>query len=133
MSPTRLPDHAKVMHGEEGSVEANEHESEYDFTHFFVEYPARHLGQPEIEPGEKSEQCTANEYIVKVGNHEIGVLLLHVDGYRGMHDAREAPDHEHRDKAQSEKHGSGEPNFTSPHGTNPVEDFDPSGNCNQHG
>ena len=41
----------------------------------------------------------AEEHVVEVRDHEVGVVVVAVDRRRGVHDAREAADRELRDEA----------------------------------
>ena len=70
---------------------------------------------------------------MEVGNNEVAVLLLHINGDGGVHDASKASDHEHRDEAKCEKHRRVEAYLASPHGADPVENFHSSGNGDEHG
>ena len=67
-----------------------------------------------------------------MGHNEVGVLLLHVYRHGGVHDTREASDHEHCDEAKCEKHWRIEAYLASPHGADPVENLYSRRNGYQH-
>ena len=70
---------------------------------------------------------------MKMRDDEVGIAQLPVEGRDGEHDAREAGDEELKEKRDGEFHRGGEVDVAAPEGCEPVEDFDSSGNGNDHG
>ena len=67
-----------------------------------VEQLAGDLRPPVVDAGEEAEDRAAEEHVVEVGHHEVGVGLLQVHRRRGVHDPGEAAHREHRDEAERE-------------------------------
>src|SRR3546814_11807964 len=58
---------------QEGQVEADEEQPEVQLAQALVEHLARHLGPPEVEPGEHREHDGSEDHVVEVRHHEVGV------------------------------------------------------------
>src|SRR5882672_363238 len=68
-----------------------------------------------------------------VGDNQVGVVDVDIDGGGGHKDAGEAADHEHGDKADGEEKRGGEFDIAAPECAEPVEDFDGRGDGDEHG
>jgi hypothetical protein len=55
-----------------------------------------------VDRREKGEHRAAEEDVVDVGDDEVRIVVLRIDRRRGVHDAAEATDDEHRDEADGE-------------------------------
>ena len=66
-----------VLHQERG-VEPDEQRPEVDLAEPFVEHLPGELGPPEVEPGEDREHHRAEDDVVEVGDHEVGVGHMEV-------------------------------------------------------
>ena len=82
------------MHGEEGQVEAGELQPELDLAQPLVEHLAEGLGPVEVDRAQEGEDAAAEQDVVEVRHDEVGVVLLGIDRYDGVHDAGETADHE---------------------------------------
>ena len=90
----RHPRQAGRVLDQEGHVEADEHQPERQLPERLREHPAAHLREPVVEPGEDPEHRAAEQHVVEVGDHEVGVVQLPVDGEDRQDHARDAADHE---------------------------------------
>jgi hypothetical protein len=76
------PRHALVAQpvlDQEGDVEADEHRPEVQFSEPLVHHPAGHLREPEVGPGEHREHDRAEQHVVEMCDHEVGVVDVEVD------------------------------------------------------
>ena len=73
---------------EEGGVEADEQDPEVELAEALVEHPAGHLRPPEVEAGEHREHHGAEDDVVEVRDHEVGVGDVEVERRAGQDDAR---------------------------------------------
>ena len=121
------------VHREEGQVEADEHQPEVQLAEPLVQHPAEHLGPPVVGAGGQAEDAAAEQHVMEVGDHEVGVGLLQVGRRRGVHDARQAADDEHGDEADGEQHRRPKLQRSAPHRADPVEDLHPGRDRDQHG
>jgi len=99
----------------------------------FVVHHASPLGRPVIETHENTEQRTSHQHIVEVGDHEVSVMHLGIDGHHGEHQAGEAAQGEHEDEADGEQHRGFKRHGTAPHGGHPVEHLHARWHGDQHG
>ena len=72
------------------------------------QHAAEQLRIPVVEAGEPGEHGRAEEHLVEVGHHEVGVVGGEVDGRRGQHDAGDAAHQEGEQEPDAEQHGRGE-------------------------
>ena len=79
---------AEHVHREEGEVEADELDPEVDLAEAFVQLAAGHLGEPEVGRREDPEDRSAEEDVMQVRHHEVGILQVEVDRRAGQHHAR---------------------------------------------
>src|SRR5580658_4421467 len=101
--------------------------------HALVHHAAEHFREPVVGGGKNPEDGSHTHDQMKVANDEIGVVQLNIeDGLSEKWSADSARD-EQRNKSQSEQHGRGETNPSTPDRTKPVECFDGGGNANGHG
>ena len=68
------------MHREKSQVEADEIEPKAPFAETLIEHAAGHLGEPHEEGPENREEIDADENVMDVGNDEIGLVELPIDG-----------------------------------------------------
>ncbi len=78
--PARHPQNAEDVHREEDHVHSDEHQPEVPFAQALVQQPPRHLWEPVIEASQQTEDRAAEEDIVDMGYHVIGVGDLPIDG-----------------------------------------------------
>src|SRR5581483_3032213 len=97
---------ADQMHGTENQIEKNERQPEMNLAQGFVHQPAEHLGEPEIESGEAAEENVADQRVVKMRDHEVGVVNVDVHGSRAIEDAGQAAKNKHPQSADGKQHGS---------------------------
>src|ERR1700674_3711407 len=103
------------------------------FAERFAVHLPRHFREPVVKGSEKTEENAADNYVVKMRNHEIRVPQLPVEWRCTHHDAGKACNQELKEKSNAEQHRSLELNLSSPHGCQPVEDLDAGRNCDRHG
>ena len=95
----------EVVLGEERQVEADEHEDERQLAQPLVQLLAGELGEPVVDAREGGEHRPAEEHVVEVGHHEIGVVQLEVQRGLGQHDAGEPAEQEADQESEREEHG----------------------------
>ena len=66
------------MHGTKRQVEPDQHGPEVPLAEFLVEQVPEHLGPPEVEAGEDTEQGTSEDHVMEVSHDVVGVGLLGV-------------------------------------------------------
>src|SRR3546814_8689912 len=76
-----------------------------DLADRLIHHPARHLREPVVKTGEKRDYRAQRQYIVKMGDHVIGVLHVVIDPAICEHDASDAADDEHEYEAECTEHG----------------------------
>src|SRR5206468_1400433 len=99
-----LSSHPHDVHWDENRVYSNEGEEEVNLAQTFVHHLAKHLGEPEISPGEHPEDCRHTHDQVEVANYEGGVVQRNV--YRGLaqEQAGDAARDEQRNEPDREQH-----------------------------
>ncbi len=60
--------------------------------------------QPVVQPGQQREGEGAGDHVVQVGDDEIGVVRLPVEGHDGEHHARQPAEHEDEEEAEDVEH-----------------------------
>src|SRR6266851_5422253 len=95
--------HAQDVHGEEGQVEADQHQPEVPRRQTLAIEPAGDLGEPEIGPREQGEDAATEQHVVQMGDDEVRVVQLIVDRHDGRPDAADAADDEHGQETQREQ------------------------------
>src|SRR6478609_3294698 len=126
-------DDAEPVLDQEGDVESDEGGPEVQLAESFVEEPAGHFREPEIDPGEGGEHDGAEQDVVEVGDHEVGVGDVKVQGGGGEDDPGEAAEQERDQEPAGPQHGCFEGELPFPHGADPVEEFQPGGNGDEEG
>src|SRR6266851_9499600 len=74
------------MHEVEGQVEADQEKPEMQFAERFAVHLPRHLREPVVKGPEKSEEDAADDYVVKMRDHEIGISQVPIERSRTLHD-----------------------------------------------
>src|SRR5690606_21753960 len=69
---------AQPVLGQEGAVAADEQQPEVDLAKALVEHLAGPLWPPEVEASEHCEYHGAEDYVVEVSNHEVGIRNVEV-------------------------------------------------------
>ena len=124
---------AERVHDQEGGVEADEDGPEVPLAQGFVELAAGDLGEPVVDAGEDGHHAAAEEHVVEVCDHVVGLVELGVDGDRAEVDAGDAADQEGGHEAEGELHRQLEVDGAAPGGGDPVEELDAGGDRDQHG
>ena len=92
-----------VLH-EERQVEADEHQHEVHPAPALVQQPAGELREPVVDAGEQRERRAAEQHVVHVGDDEVRVVELEVDGRRGEHHAGQPAGQEQEQEPDGEEH-----------------------------
>ena len=93
----------------------------------------RHLREPVVDPREQAEDRSAEQHVVEVCHHEVGIRLLQIGRRRRVHDAAEPADREHGDETDREEHRRPEADRPTPHRRDPVEHLHAGGDRDEHG
>ncbi|OIQ71951.1 hypothetical protein GALL_464280 [mine drainage metagenome] len=117
---------------EEGEVGADEHPEEVDLARPFRILAARHLADPEVDPGEDGEHGAKRHHIVEVRDDVVGVLERSVDGGLAQHHAGHTADGEEEQEAEGEQHRRLQRDGAAPHGGDPREHLHPGRNRDDH-
>src|ERR1700733_5899440 len=83
------PRHAQKprdMHEVEGQVEADKEKPEIQFAEGLVIHLSRHLREPVVKSSEQGKEDAADNYVVKMRNHEIRASQLPVEWRSTLHD-----------------------------------------------
>lgn len=96
---------AEPVLDEEGGLEADEESPEVDLAEAFVEQFAGELRPPEVEAGEHREDDRAEQHVVQVGDDEVRVRQVEVQGRGGDEDAAHAAEQEGHQEAAGPQHG----------------------------
>src|SRR5882757_7559619 len=113
-------------------MESDEEQPEVQPAQSFVVHLSRDLGEPIIEATEDREHDRSDDHVVKMCDNEVGGAELPIEGRRAQHDPGETGNQELEKKSNAEQHRCFELDLASPHGSQPVEDLDSSGNRNRH-
>jgi hypothetical protein len=113
-----------VLH-EEGRVEPDEQGPEVDLAHRLVHHPAGHLREPEVDPGEGGEHDRAEQHVVEVRHHEVGVRDVEVQRRGSQQDAGQSAEQECHQEAEREQHGGFKSDLAAPQGADPVHELHP--------
>src|SRR5262245_6899732 len=98
----------------------------------FTQHSTSSLGKPVIDRREYHKNDRADQYIMKMCHHEVGVGELPIPGSNGEHDTGQARDQELKEKCQAEEHWNPKVQFPAPDGPEPVEDLDAGWDTDQH-
>src|SRR5580704_7724418 len=99
--------HAEVAKNklwEEGQVESDEENDCGETRKPFRIQAAGNLGPPEVQAAEIAHDCAANHDVVKVGDHEIGVVNVNVGAQAAEEEAGQAADQEESQEAKGVEH-----------------------------
>ncbi len=80
------------MHRVERQMESNEEQPEVPFAEGFIQHPACRLGKPVIDGGKDHENDCTDDDVMEMGNDEVGICELPVEGCGGEHDPRKSGD-----------------------------------------
>src|ERR1700730_8601638 len=128
--------HAKEpgnVHEVECQVETDEEQPEVQLTYSLVVHLPRHLRKPVVEGAEDREHDRAYDHVVKVCNNEVRIAQLPVEGSRTQHDSGQTGNQTLEEKGNAKQHRLSELNLSSPHGGQPVENFDSGRDRDRHG
>ena len=103
-----------VLHQERG-VEPDEREPEVHLAQRLVHHPAGHLREPEVDARVGGEHDRAEQHVVEVRHHEVGVGDVEVDRRGGQQHAGEAAEQEGDEEAEREQHRRLERDLALPH------------------
>ncbi|SHP15662.1 Uncharacterised protein [Mycobacteroides abscessus subsp. abscessus] len=112
-------------------MEADEGQPEVELAQALIEQTARHLWEPEVDAGVGREHDGAEEHVVEVRDHEVRVGDVEVDRGHGQQHAGQTTEEERDQEADGEDHRGLEGQLPLPHGADPVEELDTSGNRDQ--
>ena len=104
-------------------MEADEEEPERDLAEPLRQHPAAHLREPVVERGHHREGRAAERRVVEVGDDEVGVGQLPVDGEDGEEDAGDAAHQERGDPAHAVEERDAVLDRAAPQRRDPVEDL----------
>src|SRR5712664_1920121 len=111
-------------------MEADEKQPEVPLAKLFIQKSSRRLREPIVNRGKYHENNRANDYVMKMSNDKVRISQLPVERGSGQHDACQSGNQELSQEPYAEKHRGREANLTTPHGADPIEDFDPGGHAN---
>ena len=120
------------VHREEAEVEAADDQPEADLAQGFRHHPPGRLGIPIGEGAEEREHRAADQHIVEMGDHEIGVGHLLVERGGGGHHARQAADHEGDDEGKHPQERRVEAGPAGCQRRDPAEDLDAGRERHRH-
>ena len=109
------------MHRQKRQIEAEEDDSEGPFAERFVEEAPGHLRKPNVQSAEHGEEVDADQHVVDMSHHEIGVGDLQIGRHGGGDHARHAADDEHHDEAGEVEKGGGHDRTAGPDRRDPRE------------
>src|SRR5690606_6903274 len=124
---------AQPVLDQEGAVEADEQQPEVDLAKALVEHLASPLWPPEVEASEHCEYHGAEDYIVEVSNHEVGIRNVEVQDRSRQDNTGQATAQEGDHEAHAPEHWGFKRDRAAPQGTDPVEELHTGWNCDQHG
>src|SRR5699024_11899826 len=102
------------------------------FRSLLVEHLARPLRPPEVEPGEHREHNGAEDHVVEVRDHEVGIRYLLIKGGTGQDHTGE-PTEEERGQESDRPHDERlEGDRAVPHRADPVEELHTGRNRDEH-
>ena len=107
------------MHRQKAEIEAAEHRPETPLSQPLVHHPAGHFREPVEDAADHRKDVDADQHVVDVGDDEVGVGELPVDGRGRGHHARNAADHEQNDHAGVEQERRREHRPPGPDGGGP--------------
>ena len=128
------PRHAARAHHElrqERQVEAEEHARRADLAEALRVHAAGELRPPVVERAEERDQRRAHHHVVEVGDDEVGVVQVDVDGQRPEEQAGQAADREQQQERQRVQHRGLEPDVALVERGHPVEDLDRGGDADR--
>src|SRR5690606_19395924 len=100
VDPPRHPHEPRHVHRQEGQIHTDEHHPEVELSQPLGEHPPGQFRVPEVDPGEEGEDEATDEDVMKVGDQEVAVVHLLVEGHRRDHDPGDAAQYEDRDEAE---------------------------------
>src|SRR6266566_5407229 len=121
------------VHGEEGKVDADQHQPELDLSQAFAEQLAGDLGEPVVDACENAKDGAAEEHVVQVRDYKVAIRELVVNRHHGQSYTIEAADQEHGDEAKRKEHGRLEADLAAIDCGDPVEDFHGRRNGDERG
>ena len=121
------------VHWEESEVKENHGTPEMHFAAELIGHVASPFWTPEVKASKHRKEGAGYQHIMEVGDNVVGVLHTDINWGYCQNQACKSAHRKHENKANRPQHGSLECHRTSPHGCNPVKDFDAGRYCNQHG
>src|SRR5699024_11590314 len=88
---------------------------EVDVSELLVEHLARPLRPPEVEPGEHREHNGAEDHVVEVRDHEVGIRYLLIKGGTGQDHTGEPTEEERGQESDRPHDGRLEGDRAVPH------------------
>jgi hypothetical protein len=125
---------AGEMHGQEGDVEAEEHQPEHPFSDSLGQSSPAHHRRPMIEGRKERKDHSADQHIMEMGDDEIAVVDLEIEGRDRHHDAGEAAEREDEQESEDEERRRGDSEALAPRrdGRDPGEDLNAGWNRDRH-
>src|SRR5580658_1540317 len=111
------------MHRVESNVEANGKQPEMPFPEPLIHQPSSCFRIPVIDAREDAEHNGANQDVMEVSDHEVGIMELPIPGRHREHDAGKARDQELEQESDAEQHRRCEAYLSAPESGNPIEDL----------
>ena len=113
-------------------MKSDQKQPEMELAQAFMQHSSGYFGIPVVKCTEESEQNSADDHVMKVGDDKVGAAELPVEGRRSQHDAGEAGDQKLEEKTNAEEHWRLELYLASPHRAQPVENFDSGRHAHRH-
>src|SRR3990167_1231436 len=121
------------MHGEKDHVDPNKGHPKLKISHPFGNHFPGHFGEPIVKSCKNTKESPHGENIMKMRHHKIGIMERNIHTSIGQGDPCDPSYNEQNNKSNSIKHGRFKNEGTSPHGSDPTENFNSCWNGNNKG
>ena len=125
--------HPKRVHGPEGRVVGREADEEVVEAEAFVHLSSRDLGEPVVHASKEREDGAADEHVVEVSDHEVGVVELDVKAGHGEEHPGNAAQGEGDQEAEGPERVRAHHQASLVQRHQPVEDLRTGWNRHKHG
>ena len=132
IDPARHSQNARNVHEVERQMKANKKQPEVQLAERFVIHLAGHFGEPVVERSEDAKENAAHDDVVKVRHHVVRVTELPIERSDGERYSSQSGNKKLEQKSDAEQHRRCVPDLATPHGREPIEDFDARRDSNRH-